>query len=39
VRSAAALEILRKTGFRRLKNLRGGLLAWASEVDPSLPTY
>ena len=39
VRSAAALEILRKAGFRRLKNLRGGLLAWASEVDPSLPTY
>ncbi len=39
VRSARALEILRKAGFRKLKNLRGGLLAWASEVDPSLPTY
>ena len=38
-RSARAIQILQKAGFRRLLNLRGGVLAWAREVDPSLPTY
>jgi adenylyltransferase/sulfurtransferase len=39
VRSAKAIAQLRKAGFRRLLNLKGGVLAWAQEVDPSLPTY
>ena len=39
VRSARALGLLRQAGFRRLLNLRGGILAWAREVDPSLPAY
>ncbi len=30
---------LQAAGFRRLRNLRGGILAWAREVDPSLTTY
>lgn len=38
-RSARALEMLRTAGFRKLKNLKGGINAWAREVDPSLPTY
>jgi len=38
-RSARALDLLRTAGFRKLKNLRGGINAWAREVDPSLPTY
>jgi adenylyltransferase/sulfurtransferase len=38
-RSAKAVGILRQAGFRRLHNLKGGILAWAREVDPSLPTY
>ncbi len=38
-RSAKAVALLRQAGFRRLLNLRGGVLAWAREVDPSLPTY
>lgn len=38
-RSAQALEMLRDAGFRRLKNLKGGILAWADEVDPSMPKY
>jgi adenylyltransferase/sulfurtransferase len=38
-RSAKALGILRQAGFRRLQNLKGGILAWAREVDPTLPTY
>lgn len=38
-RSARALELLAGAGFRKLKNLRGGINAWASEVDPNLPRY
>jgi adenylyltransferase/sulfurtransferase len=38
-RSARAISQLRSAGFRRLLNLKGGVLAWAREVDPSLPTY
>jgi adenylyltransferase/sulfurtransferase len=39
VRSARALEQLRSAGFDRLKNLTGGIHAWADEIDPSLPKY
>ncbi len=38
-RSARALRLLRDAGFTRLKNLKGGILAWADEVDPSVPKY
>jgi sulfur-carrier protein adenylyltransferase/sulfurtransferase len=38
-RSAKALKILQEAGFRKLNNLRGGIAAWADEVDPSLPKY
>ena len=38
-RSARALELLRTAGFRKLKNLKGGINAWAREIDPKLPTY
>lgn len=38
-RSARALEFLRGIGFRKLKNLKGGINAWAREVDSRLPTY
>jgi len=38
-RSARALEILASAGFRKVKNLKGGINAWATEVDPSLPIY
>jgi molybdopterin/thiamine biosynthesis adenylyltransferase/rhodanese-related sulfurtransferase len=38
-RSARALELLRTAGFRKLKNLKGGINAWARDVDSSLPTY
>jgi adenylyltransferase/sulfurtransferase len=39
VRSAKAIALLQSAGFSRLKNLKGGILAWIKEVDPSLPTY
>ena len=38
-RSAAASEFLRKAGFRKVSNLKGGILAWSDEVDPSVPKY
>ncbi len=38
-RSARALELLLGAGFRKIKNLQGGINAWAREVDQSLPIY
>ncbi|HEY9871437.1 MAG TPA: rhodanese-like domain-containing protein [Candidatus Obscuribacterales bacterium] len=38
-RSQRAAQFLRENGFTRVANLRGGILAWADEVDPSLPRY
>ena len=38
-RSARALELLVSAGFKRVKNLQGGINAWARDVDPSLPVY
>jgi len=39
VRSAKALNQLREAGFRKVRNLKGGVLAWAREIDTSLPQY
>jgi sulfur-carrier protein adenylyltransferase/sulfurtransferase len=38
-RSAGAIRQLRAAGVDRLVNLKGGIKAWAEEVDPSKPTY
>jgi molybdopterin/thiamine biosynthesis adenylyltransferase/rhodanese-related sulfurtransferase len=38
-RSQRALELLVSAGFRKVKNLKGGINAWAREVDESLPVY
>jgi adenylyltransferase/sulfurtransferase len=38
-RSAQAAEFLLKAGFRKISNLKGGILAWSDEVDPSVPKY
>ena len=39
VRSAKAVKILRDAGFKKAKNLSGGILRWIDVVDPSLPKY
>jgi sulfur-carrier protein adenylyltransferase/sulfurtransferase len=39
VRSTRALELLVSAGFKKVKNLHGGINAWAREVDPKLPIY
>jgi adenylyltransferase/sulfurtransferase len=38
-RSARALELLTSAGFKKVKNLKGGINAWAREVDTNLPVY
>jgi adenylyltransferase/sulfurtransferase len=38
-RSAQAIEMLREAGFRKLRNLKGGVLAWSDDVDPTMPKY
>jgi len=38
-RSARALELLVGAGFRKVKNLKGGINAWAEAIDPDLPIY
>jgi sulfur-carrier protein adenylyltransferase/sulfurtransferase len=38
-RSAEAVDFLRQAGFRKVLNLKGGILAWSDDVDPSVPKY
>jgi rhodanese-related sulfurtransferase len=38
-RSAAAIMQLEQLGFTNLYNLKGGILAWADEIDPTLNVY
>ena len=38
-RSTRALEILVSAGFKKVKNLKHGINAWAIAIDPSLPLY
>ncbi len=39
MRSAKAVDLLMKSGFRKIHNLKGGILAWSDQVDPSVPKY
>ena len=38
-RSEQVARYLMQNGFEQVLNLRGGILGWRQEVDPSLPTY
>lgn len=38
-RSMRALELLTSAGFKKVKNLKGGINAWAQQVDSDLPVY
>jgi sulfur-carrier protein adenylyltransferase/sulfurtransferase len=38
-RSGRAVDLLKQSGFRRIKNLVGGILRWSDDVDPSIPKY
>lgn len=39
VRSAGAVRLLREAGFANVRNLQGGIDAWAREIDPKMPRY
>lgn len=38
-RSAAAIMQLEQLGYTNLSNLKGGILAWAEDIDPDLSVY
>ena len=38
-RGDAAVELLRSRGCSRVRNLLGGIDAWAAAVDPAMPRY
>jgi molybdopterin/thiamine biosynthesis adenylyltransferase/rhodanese-related sulfurtransferase/molybdopterin converting factor small subunit len=38
-RSAKAVDFLRQAGFKKVKNMTGGILAWSDKVDPRVPKY
>jgi adenylyltransferase/sulfurtransferase len=39
MRSLKAQQFLRQQGFQKVKNLKGGILAWADKIDRSMPKY
>ncbi|HVE93103.1 MAG TPA: rhodanese-like domain-containing protein, partial [Actinomycetota bacterium] len=39
IRSAQATQFLRSIGFRKVRNLTGGINGYAQEVDESIPVY
>ena len=39
VRSGKATNLLRENGFKNVRNMKGGILAWSDKVDPSVPKY
>lgn len=38
-RSGRAVELLKGAGFRKVKNLVGGVLRWSDDIDPTMPKY
>ncbi|HEY0670121.1 MAG TPA: rhodanese-like domain-containing protein [Sphingobacteriaceae bacterium] len=39
-RSAAAImQLENQFGYTNLYNLKGGIIAWAAEIDPDMPVY
>ena len=39
VRSMKALSFLREQGYKYVKSVKGGIAAWAQEIDTSIPQY
>ena len=39
MRSAKAVDFLKQAGFPKVRNMKGGILAWSDKVDPSVPKY
>ena len=39
VRSGKAIDFLKSAGFKNLRNMKGGILAWSDQVDPTVAKY
>jgi adenylyltransferase/sulfurtransferase len=39
MRSGKAIDLLKQSGFKKVRNMKGGILAWSDQVDPSVPKY
>jgi adenylyltransferase/sulfurtransferase len=39
MRSAKAVDFLKQAGFKKVRNMKGGILAWSDKVDPAMPKY
>jgi adenylyltransferase/sulfurtransferase len=39
MRSAKAVDFLKQAGFKKVRNMKGGILAWSDKVDASVPKY
>jgi molybdopterin/thiamine biosynthesis adenylyltransferase/rhodanese-related sulfurtransferase len=38
-RSAKAVDFMKQAGFKNVRNMTGGILAWSDKVDPTVPKY
>jgi adenylyltransferase/sulfurtransferase len=38
-RSGRACGLLLEKGFTNVRNMKGGILAWSDQVDPTVPKY
>jgi adenylyltransferase/sulfurtransferase len=38
-RSQKAVDLLKQNGFKHVRNMTGGILAWSDKVDPTVPKY
>ncbi|MGH9765675.1 MAG: ThiF family adenylyltransferase, partial [Blastocatellia bacterium] len=39
VRIAKAVDFMKQSGYRKVRNLVGGILRWSDDVDPNVPKY
>ena len=38
-RSGKAVDFLKQQGYKKARNMKGGILAWSDKVDPTVPKY
>jgi adenylyltransferase/sulfurtransferase len=39
VRSMKVVQFLKEQGFKSVKSVQGGILAWSDQIDPAVPKY